>query len=141
VSYLWLKAAHVLVVIAFVGGMLAEAVLLRALSSPGRLTDEQRAAVRAVRRWDHTVTTPTMLLVWALGLTLVVRGGWSASGWLSLKLAFVVVLSGLHGWQSGRLRRLAGGAHPTQARAGRLSAPVIVALAAVIVGLVIVKPF
>jgi len=141
VSYLWLKAAHVAVVIAFVGGMLAEAILLRALSSSGGLTDEQRTAVRAVRRWDRTVTTPTMLLVWALGLTLVVRGGWSTSGWLPLKLAFVVVLSGLHGWQSGRLRRLAGGGQPTQARAGRLSAPVIVALAAVIVGLVIVKPF
>ena len=38
-----------------------------------------------------------MLLVWALGLTLATAGHWFADGWLQAKLAFVLILSGLHG--------------------------------------------
>jgi uncharacterized membrane protein len=50
-----------------------------------------------------------MLVVWALGLTLAMQGGWGSSGWLKLKFVCVLTLSALHGMQSGALRRIAVG--------------------------------
>lgn len=67
--YAWLKALHVAAAITFVAGVLAVAVLLGA-AQPGHAETPQ-----AVHRWDRTVTTPAMLLVWAFGLTLALMGG------------------------------------------------------------------
>ena len=109
-TYLWLKAFHVAAVLAFVGGMLAEAVLLGASIQAGMNSAQRSPAIAALWRWDCTVTTPAMLLTWALGLGLALRGGWFSSVWLPLKLILVVALSGLHGVQSGTLRRMVGDA-------------------------------
>jgi protoporphyrinogen IX oxidase len=109
VPYPWLRALHVAAALAFVGGVLAAALLLPLLAGRAALADEVDAA-RALRDWQQRVTTPSMLLVWVLGLTLASQVGWFLSGWLRVKLILVLALSGLHGVQSGALRRLAGGA-------------------------------
>ncbi len=81
-----------------------------------------------------------MLVVWALGLTLALRGGWFASVWLPVKLVFVVALSGVHGVQSGTLRRLAGGSiAPFQPL--RFAGPLVIAFTVAIAVLAVVKPF
>lgn len=133
--YPWLKALHVAAALGFVGGVLAVSVFLAAT-----FAEAEGAAVpalaRAVRRWDQAVTTPAMLLVWAFGLALAVTGHWLADIWLQAKLVFVVVLSGLHGVQSGRLRRLAGGASVPSLR----SAPFVMACVLAIAVLAVVKP-
>lgn len=104
--YPWLKALHIAAALVFVSGVLAVAIFLRSLPK-----DNPRLAahVRSIRRWDRLVTTPAMLLVWRLGLTLALTGHWFAAGWLQVKLVLVIILSGLHGVQSGRLRRVGGG--------------------------------
>ena len=138
---LWLKALHVTAVITFVGGLLSQAVFLVVLAPADPLSQEQRASVRVVRRWSRRVTTPAMLLTWAFGLALALRGGWPPFLWLPAKLLFVIALSGLHGTQSGALRRLdgRGGRAPTILR--QVASPAIVALTAAIVALAVVKPF
>jgi len=129
--YTWCKALHVAAAITFVAGVLADAVFLSAVSG-------RDGAARAVYRWDRMVTTPAMLLVWALGLTLALEGGWFHAGWLSTKLALVVALSGVHGVQSAKLRRLAGG---SAAKApSHLVAPLVVGCAVAIAILVVVRP-
>jgi putative membrane protein len=134
--YPWLKALHVAAAMTFVGGMLGVAVHLR---TPSASDEPSPKAHRIVRAWDRTVTTPAMLIVWALGLTLVLRGGWFVSGWLAVKLALVAALSVIHGVQSGRLRRLVGGAElPSWPRA---IAPIILGLLTAIAVLVVAKPF
>ncbi len=89
-TYLWLKALHVSAAVAFVGGMLAEAVCLAVLTSAGTASCVQARMAGVVRRWDRGMTTPAMLLVWALGLALAVDGGWFPSRWLRVKLVFAV---------------------------------------------------
>lgn len=131
--YAWLKALHVAAAITFAGGILSVAVFLAA-AGPG-CTE----AARALHRWDRRATTPAMLLVWALGLTLALMGGWLREGWMVAKLALVVALSGAHGVQSAKLRRLAGGV-PAGASPG-LAAPLIVGFVVAIAVLVVVKPF
>ena len=130
--YAWLKALHVAAAITFVAGVLDAAVFLAA-AQPGH-----GETARAFHRWDRIATTPAMLLVWTLGLALALMGGWFHDGWLVAKLAFVVALSGLHGMQSAKLRRLAGGV--AAAAPSRLVATFVVGSAAAIAILVVVKP-
>lgn len=106
----WLKALHVAAAFAFIGGVLAVSVFLRAVPADNPLV---APIAQGVRRWDQAVTTPAMLLVWGFGLTLATAGHLFAAGWLQAKLVLVMILSGLHGVQSGRLRRVASGA-PTK---------------------------
>src|SRR4051812_41106762 len=107
-EYLWLKALHVATVVTWVGGTLAVAVTIADIrSTVAEQAVGQFAVLKAVQRWDRRVTTPAMLLVWTLGLTLAHQGGWFTDAWLMAKLAAVVLLSALHGVLSGALRRLA----------------------------------
>ena len=130
--YTWLKALHVAAVVTFVGGVLGASVFLTA-AQPGHAGTAQ-----AVHRWDRTVTTPAMLLTWTLGLMLALLGGWFHGGWLIAKLAFVVALSGLHGVQAAKLRRLAGGLAATAPP--RLIALLVIGCTLAIAILVAVKP-
>jgi protoporphyrinogen IX oxidase len=108
--YPWLKAAHIAAAVAFVSGLLAGAIVLAAVQSQRFPEPASASFMQAVRAWDRRVTTPAILLVWALGLTLALQGHWFRSVWLPAKLVIVLALSAWHGVQSGTLRRLAGGA-------------------------------
>lgn len=133
-AYPWLKALHVAAALTFVGGLILSSVFLQATAADLPVA---MAMAKAVRRWDRMVTTPAMLLVWALGLTMAVTAHWFTAGWLQLKFIVVVVLSALHGMQSGRLRRLTGGA----AVKSLAFAPWVVACAIIIALLAVAKPF
>lgn len=131
--YPWLKALHVAAALVFTGGVLGVSMTL--LAMPGS-ADGALSFARAIHRWDRAVTTPAMLFVFAFGLALATAGHLFADRWLQAKLIFVLLLSIVHGLQSGRLRRLAGGA-----AAGRWRAvPVILACLLAIVVLAVVKP-
>jgi uncharacterized membrane protein len=138
-AYPWLEGLHVACALLFVGGLVAETAFMATLPTAAELTPDQRRAVSAVRAWDQRLTTPVMLLVWGLGLTLGLSLGWFTSHWLQAKLVFVVALSVLHGIQSGALRRLAGGA----GRAPKQTVPTLVIVISVvcIAVLAVVKPF
>lgn len=138
-AYPWLKGLHVAAAITFVGGVLATTVALSTLSGDGDLSLEQRRMIGGLRLWDARLTTPAMLVVWALGLTLALSAGWFRSGWLPVKLVFVVLTSVVHGMQSGSLRRLAGG--KARVRSQQPAALVILVSAALIAVLAVVKPF
>ena len=104
--YPYLVAAHVTAVVFFVGGLLAHDRMMNAVA---RHPLHQQAATLAILvQVDRQITTPAMLLTWALGLSLALWAGWFPSGWLIVKLIFVLALSALHGVQSGRLRRYVG---------------------------------
>lgn len=103
-TYPWLKALHVAAALTFVGGVFADLIFLAAASGEGGRTTASIGP--ALRRWDRMVTTPAMLAVWGLGITLAVTGHWIGDTWLQLKLVAVVILSGVHGMQSGQLRKL-----------------------------------
>ncbi|WP_353098408.1 CopD family protein [Stenotrophomonas lactitubi] len=133
-AYSWWKALHVASALVFVSGVFSVAGFLQLCNYSSADFSEMAATVR---RWDRLLTTPAMLMVWAFGLQLAASGGWYGSGWLQLKLILVVMLSGLHGMQSARLRRLSIGT--SVAPSGR---PWV--LLGILLGisiLVVVKPF
>ncbi len=97
--------------------------------------------IEIARAWDWKVTTPAMLLAWALGTTMAVQAGWFSARWLMVKLVLVFGLSALHGVQSGTLRRMARSANRSPPVSLRHSAPAILVAIAAIAALAVVKPF
>lgn len=138
-DYLWLKSIHVIAMVIWVGGMLAVAIILSISEFVFEDPDARLAILGAIRRWDHKITTPAMLLTWAAGLALALWGRWFPSAWLIVKLCFVLGLSGLHGLLAGSLRRQAGG-DAAPLRIVRYAPTTILAALAFIVILVICKP-
>ncbi|WP_321788618.1 CopD family protein [Burkholderia pyrrocinia] len=131
--YLLLKAAHVVAVVTFVGGLLMLSVGVRIANL---------AVHRAVRRWDRSVTAPALALVWMTGIAIALSGHWFGAAWLSAKLVVVTALSVLHGMLAGTLRRMERDdlvVVPAQ-WLGHAAGAVVVATG-IVVGLVVIKPF
>lgn len=133
--YPWLKALHVASALIFVGGVVSVGVFLHMVTTESR---EIRTLAGDIRRWDHVITTPAMLVVWALGFGIGGAGHWFSAPWLSFKLVFVVVLSAVHGIQSGRLRRICQGVSYGPLHA---SLPIAVVCTVIIAILAVAKPF
>jgi uncharacterized membrane protein len=149
---LWMKALHVAAALTFAGGLLADSLAVAACSlarDSHKLPDVPAAlqkVLQVVQRWDQRITAPALLIVWAAGLTMAIRGGWFASPWLMIKLAIVLFLSALHGVLSGTLRTLsrdpARHAPSTVLHAAvHYAAPAVVICVALISILVVTKPF
>jgi uncharacterized membrane protein len=139
-DYLWLKALHIVAIVTWIGGMLAVAISVEAVKGvpEGREKVSQLALLETIRRWDHRVTSPAMVLAWILGLTLALKGGWSPQTWFVVKFVLVLALSALHGVLSGRLRRLLHS--DEQVGVPPYAAVGILVATALIVVLVVVKP-
>ena len=82
-----------------------------------------------------------MILVWLLGLTLAWQTEAWTQGWFIAKFALVLALSAYHGWMIGYGRKLARGERPVSGKALRIMNEVPGIATALIVVLVIVRPF
>jgi putative membrane protein len=140
-AYPWVKAAHVTFVIFWMAGLF---LLPRfyvyhqemAVGSP-----EDRAWIEREARIRSIILTPAMVLVWALGLMLAFHiGAWSM-GWFHAKFALVVALTGYQGWLGAYGRKLANGQRSLSGKTVRTLNEVPGIAAAIIVVLVIVRPF
>lgn len=140
--YAWIKAFHIASVVTWIGGMLIMALVLSMLRSGAleRSATEVRL-LQAVRRWDQRVTSPAMGLAWVLGVALVYFGGWHTAGWLVVKLVIVLMLSALHGIQSGYLRRLADAPEQEASALLKHSGALTIAGVLIIAVMVVLKPF
>ncbi|MDR6848241.1 putative membrane protein [Sphingomonas sp. BE270] len=148
-AYLWVKAAHVIFVVFWMAGMFMLPRYLvyhqEALTSGGSSSPEALLWVERERKIRNIILTPSMIMVWILGLALAANvglfSGQHGLGWLHLKLALVLVLSGYHGWAVGYARKLAAGKPTLTGRQLRLINEVPAVLVTFIVILVIVQPF
>lgn len=139
--YISLKALHIIAVIIWIGGTLVLAVIMTAVPNVDRAENAGwHSFLKVVRHWDERITTPAMVLVWILGLSLAFEGGWFGQPWLMIKLTLVVALSGLHGVLSGGLRRMVLDQNNIP-KMSRYAASAIIAAVCAIVSLVTVKPF
>ncbi|OCZ88894.1 hypothetical protein A7P25_18020 [Achromobacter xylosoxidans] len=141
-AYLLIKSLHLTLVLFWVAGMVVQAFMLAAADKlPGPALPQELARLRLLRKWERLLTTPAMVGALASGVYLATSAGWFGSGWLSVKLALVLLLAAVHGMQAGRLRRLAEAAGDvTEAGRARLM-PVVLAAPVLIILLVVLKPF
>ena len=139
--YDWLKAFHVIAVIAWMAGMLylPRLFVYHAEVEKGSLRSETFKIME--RRLLRAIINPAMIVVWILGLYLVWAGGWWTAGWFHGKLALVLALSAVHGAFARWVKDFAADRNTRAARFYRIWNEVPTALMIGIVILVIVKPF
>jgi putative membrane protein len=108
-------------------------------ATPG--SAEDRAWLEREDRARTIILTPAMLITWTLGLLLAVHLGAFGQAWFSAKLALVVLLTGYQGWIGAYGKKLAKGHRDLESRQLRMMNEVPGILTALIVVLVIVRPF
>ena len=140
-AYPWVKAAHVTFVIFWMAGLflLPRFFVYHQEATPG--SAEDRAWIEREDRVRNIILLPAMLVVWILGLLLAFNIGAFQMHWFHAKLLFVVLLTAYQGWLSVYARRLASGKRPMEGRTLRIMNEVPGIAAAIIVVLVIVRPF
>jgi putative membrane protein len=141
VAYLWVKAAHVTFVIFWIAGLfiVPRYYIHHMAATPG--SAEDRAWLEREDRARTIILTPAMLITWTLGLLLAVHLGAFGQAWFSAKLALVVLLTGYQGWIGAYGKKLAKGHRDLESRQLRMMNEVPGILTALIVVLVIVRPF
>jgi putative membrane protein len=139
--YLWIKAVHVIAVIAWMAGMLylPRLFVYHADAERGSVQSETFKVME--RRLYRAIINPAMVIAWAAGLWLAWKGFAFQGGWLHAKIALVVAMSGMHGYLGGAVRRFAEDRNEKPARHWRIVNEVPTLLMIGIVILVIVKPF
>ena len=140
-TYLWLKAGHVIFVIFWMAGlfMLPRYLVYHQEAAPG--SSEEALWVERERKLLKIILTPAIVVVWVLGLLLATTQNLWSEGWLHAKLALVLALSGYHGWLASYARKLANGERSLTGKQLRLLNEVPGLAVALIVVLVIVRPF
>lgn len=143
IDYNWVRAIHLIAVIAWMAGMLIyPRLLVYRLEAEGdeRFESAMDKAANATRK---IIVNPTMILTWAMGL-LLIHLRWDylqLQPWFWGKIALVLALSAFHGWLIGLGKKVARGERPIAPRKLRMlnEIPMIIAIFAVI--LVVVEPF
>lgn len=139
--YLWIKALHIIAVIAWMAALLylPRLFVYHAMAPKG--SDRSETFKVMEQRLLKAIANPAMGVAWLAGLYLAYAGGWYMDGWFHAKLALVLAMSGMHGAQSRWVRDFAADANTRSARFYRIANEVPTVLMIGIVILVVVKPF
>ena len=140
-TYLWLKAGHLIFVIFWMAGllMLPRFFVYHQEAAPN--SPENTQWIDREGKLLKIIMWPSLVVVWVLGLALAVTTGAVGQGWFHAKLALVFALSAYHIWLAGYAASLARGMRKLSGRQLRLLNEIPGIAAALIVVLVVVKPF
>jgi protoporphyrinogen IX oxidase len=139
--YDWIKAFHVIAVIAWMAGMLylPRLFVYHCAAEPGSVQSETFKLMEG--RLLKAIINPAMIATWMLGLWLAWYAEWYRSGWLQVKLLLVIGLSALHGMMVRWVRDFAHDRNRHSQRFYRIINEVPTVFMIAIVILVVVKPF
>ena len=141
VTYLWLKAGHVVFVIFWMAGLFMLPRFFVYHQETGLEGSEDAVWVERERRLLRIILWPSMIVVWVLGLLLAASTGAFGQGWFHAKLALVLALTAYHVWLAGYAAALARGERRLDGRQLRMLNEIPGIAAALIVVLVIIRPF
>ncbi len=139
----WVKALHVISVIAWIAGMmyLPRLFVYHTAAEKGSIQSETFKIME--RRLYRGIITPAMGLTWIFGLTMALTPGivdWSM-GWPWVKAVAVILLSGIHGYYGRQVRNFAADKNERPQGFWRIVNELPFVLVIIIVIMVIVKPF
>ena len=139
--YLWLKAFHIVAVIAWMAGMLylPRLFVYHCEADVGSRQSETFKVME--RRLLKAIINPAMILTWLLGLTLAWMGGFGAAHWLWATFILVLAMSGVHGVFSRAVKDFAADRKRKSQKFYRIINEVVTVLMIAIVLLVVLKPF
>ena len=139
----WVKALHVISVIAWIAGMmyLPRLFVYHTAAEKGSIQSETFKIME--RRLYRGIITPAMALTWIFGLTMVLTPGiidWH-EGWVWVKAVSVILLSGIHGYYGRQVRNFAADKNERPQGFWRVVNELPFVLVIIIVIMVIVRPF
>ena len=141
--YLWFKAFHIISVISWMAGLLylPRLFVYHAVVDNGSAQSETFKIME--RRLMKAIMTPAMISTWLFGLCILFSGvvSLSGSGWLHVKLLFVVILSGFHMYLAKLIKVFARDENQKSQKFYRYLNEVPTVIMIVVVILAIVKPF
>ncbi|MEP3144717.1 CopD family protein [Qipengyuania citrea] len=140
-TYLWLKAGHIIFMVFWLAGlfMLPRQMIYLHPASPG--SDESALWAKRMDLLRKVILTPSLIVVWVLGLLLAMTIGAWDQGWFHAKLLFVLLLTAFHGIMVARSKKMIAGDRPMSEKQLRMWGEFPGIMLAIIVILVIVKPF
>lgn len=141
--YFWLKAGHIVFVIFWMAGLFMLPRLFVYHQECDPASPDNALWIEREAKLLRIILTPSIVAVWLFGLALASSpqsGGWN-QGWLHAKLLLVLGLSGYHGYLASYSKKLANGERPLSGKALRLLNEVPGVAVALIVILVVIKPF
>jgi protoporphyrinogen IX oxidase len=138
--YPWIKAFHVISVIAWMAGMLylPRLFVYHATAPVGSELSETLKVME--RRLLRGIMNPAFVAVWTFGSLLLWVQDWH-QGWLHVKLTMVVLLSALHHVFGYWRKRFAADRNQHSARFYRIWNEVPTVALIIVVIMVIVRPF
>ena len=144
--YEWIKAFHIIAVIAWMAGMLYLPRLFVYHCAAEKDSAQSETFKTMERRLLRAIINPAMIATWLLGLWLAWHGpdsryGWFASGWFQAKLVLVIALSALHGFFARWVKDFAADRNRHSAIFYRIINELPTAILIGIVILAVVKPF
>ena len=142
-AYLWIKALHIIAVIAWMAGMLylPRLFVYHCGAKPGSKQSEDFKIME--RKLLRGIITPSMIITLILGgilLGYLDRDSW-LEGWLHAKLAFVIILLAFHGLMSRWLKDFEDDKNERSARFYRWMNEVPAVVMFGIIIFVVVRPF
>lgn len=144
--YEWIKAFHIIAVIAWMAGMLylPRLFVYHCAAETGSVQSETFKVME--RRLLRAIINPAMIATWVLGLWLAWLGpdsryGWFASSWLWAKIILVLALSAVHGLLARWRKDFAQDRNRHSQKFYRIINELPTVLMILIVLLVVLKPF
>ena len=141
--FAYIKAFHIIAVIAWMAGLLYLPRLF-VYHASSKVGSEQSETFKIMEwRLLRYITTPAMLATWVFGLILAFSPviDWSEAGWLHVKLVLVVILTGFSGFLAKWTKDFAADRNTHSPRFYRIANEVPTVLMIAIVILAVVRPF
>jgi putative membrane protein len=142
-GYEWVKALHVISVLAWMAGLMYLPRLFVYHAGVAAGSDQSETFKVMERRLYRGITTPAMVATWVFGLWLAF--GYNivdfSQGWMWLKAVMVIALTGIHGFYGRLLKDFAADRNVRPDKFFRAINEIPFVLAIVIVIAVIVRPF
>ena len=142
--YLYVKAFHIIAVIAWMAGMLYLPRLYAYHADAARGSELSETFKVMEQRLLRIIINPAMIATWVLGLWLAFGFGafdMRTSGWLHAKIALVILLTIFHIFLSRWRKDFAADRNTRSARFYRIVNEIPTIILIFIVILVVVKPF
>ncbi len=138
---LWLKALHIMAVIAWMAGLLylPRLFVYHCEAEPGSKQAETFQVME--RRLLRAIMNPAMFVVWITGPLLAWQSGMLHDRWLAAKFVLVALLTGYHHELARWRKDFEAGRNVRPAKFYRIANEVPTVLMVGIVILVVVKPF
>lgn len=140
--YLWIKALHVIAVVAWMAGILYLPRLFVYHANVAAGSESSDLFKVMERRLTNAIMTPAMIATWVFGIWLLaLTPAWLGDPWMHVKLVAVLLMTGAHGALTRWRKAFAADANIRSSKFYRIFNEVPTVLMIVVIIMVIGKPF